>query len=80
MSLTAISCRVRNSCEVNHLGTIAVINRTASTVELRVNSEKIGEIDNQIKESLNNAIMRFDVLKQENKLTIKYFHTNFLTH
>ena len=31
-----------------------------------------GEIDNQIKESLNNAIMIFDVLKQENKLTIKY--------
>lgn len=61
MSLAAISCRVRNSCEVNHLGTIAVINRTASTVELRVNSEKIGEIDNQKVRTIIKPVGQYDI-------------------
>ena len=45
VSLTAISCRVKKTCELNHTGSIAVINKSGETVELRVNGEKIGEID-----------------------------------
>ena len=48
VSMTAISCRVKNACEVNHTGTIAVINKTGSTVELRINNEKICDLTDQM--------------------------------
>ena len=43
-SFIVVSCRVKNSCEINHTGSIAVINNYGETVELRINNEKIGEI------------------------------------
>lgn len=61
MSLAAISCRVRNACEVNHLGTISVINKSGSTVELRINSEKIGEIDNDKVRTLIKGVGKYDI-------------------
>lgn len=45
-SFIVVSCRVKNSCEINHTGSIAVINHYGETVELRINNEKIGEIEN----------------------------------
>ena len=61
MSLSAISCRVRKYCEVNHTGTIAVINRYGTTVELRVNNEKIGEIDNSKVRALVRQVGEYDI-------------------
>lgn len=60
-SLIAVSCRVKNSCEVNHTGTIAVINKSGSTVELRINGEKIGEIDNSMVRALNRPVGKYDI-------------------
>ena len=48
VSLTAISCRVKNACELNHTGSISVINKTGMTVELRINNEKIGDLPDQM--------------------------------
>lgn len=60
-SLIVISCRVRNACEVNHTGTIAVINKNGSTVELRVNGEKIGDIENQKVRTLIRPVGKYDI-------------------
>ena len=53
VSLTAISCRVKNACEVNHTGTIAVINKTGMTVELRIDNEKIGDLPDEMVKSVD---------------------------
>lgn len=45
-SFIMVSCRVKNSCELNHTGTIAVINNYGETIELRINNENIGNIEN----------------------------------
>lgn len=45
-SFAVVSCRVKDSCELNHTGSVAVINNYGETVELRINNEKIGEIEN----------------------------------
>ena len=48
VSLTVISCRVKNDCEINHSGSIVVINKTGKTVELRIDNEKIGDLPDQM--------------------------------
>lgn len=45
MSLMALSCRVKESCELNHTAKMAIINKYDSTLELRVNGEKVGDVD-----------------------------------
>ncbi|MBO7481239.1 MAG: hypothetical protein J6T63_03920 [Bacteroidales bacterium] len=57
VSLTAISCKVKNACELNHSGSIAVINKTGSTVELRINNEKIGELPDQMVKTVDGKIV-----------------------
>ncbi len=44
-SFTVLSCRVKESCELNHTAMIAVINNYNSSLELRIDGEKIGDID-----------------------------------
>ncbi len=61
ISLTAVSCKVKNSCELNHVGTIAVINNYGETVELRINNEKIGEIENGKVMKSDRSVGKYDV-------------------
>ena len=56
-SLTVLSCHVKETCELNHSGTIAVINNSGTTVELRVNNEKIGDIDDGKVRKLDNRLI-----------------------
>ena len=61
-SFTVFSCRVKKTCELNHTGSIAVINKSGATVELRVNNEKIGDIDNGKVRTLDGrAIGNYDI-------------------
>ncbi len=61
ISLTAVSCKVKNSCELNHVGTIAVINNYGETVELRINNEKIGEIENGKVMKSDRSVGKYDI-------------------
>jgi len=61
VSLTAISCRVKNTCELNHTGTIAVINKYGETVELRINNEKIGDIETGNVRKADRVVGRYDI-------------------
>lgn len=61
VSLTAVSCKVKNSCELNHVGTIAVINNYGETVELRINNEKIGEIENGKVMKSDRSVGQYDI-------------------
>lgn len=60
-SLIVASCRVRNSCEINHTGSIAVINNYGETVELRINNEKIGEIENGNVMKSDRLVGKYDI-------------------
>ena len=61
-SLTVVSCRVKKTCELNHSGTIAVINKSGETVELRINNEKIGEIsDGNVMKMDNRVVGTYDI-------------------
>lgn len=54
VSLTMFSCRVKKTCELNHSGSITVLNKSGETVELRINGEKIGEIGNDMVRTMDN--------------------------
>ncbi|MBO7570934.1 MAG: hypothetical protein J6T48_02155 [Bacteroidales bacterium] len=56
-SFTVLSCRVKNTCELNHSGSISVINKSGSTVELRINNEKIGELDNMMVKTVDGKVV-----------------------
>ena len=60
-SLIVLSCRVKNSCEINHTGSIAVINNYGETVELRINNEKIGEIENGNVVKSDRLVGKYDI-------------------
>lgn len=60
-SLIVLSCRVKNSCEINHTGSIAVINNYGETVELRINNEKIGEIENGNVMKSDRLVGKYDI-------------------
>ena len=60
-SLIVASCRVRNSCEINHTGSIAVINNYGETVELRINNEKIGDIENGNVMKSDRLVGKYDI-------------------
>ena len=60
-SLIVVSCRVKNSCEINHTGSIAVINNYGETVELRINNEKIGEIENGSVMKSDRTVGKYDI-------------------
>lgn len=60
-SFIVVSCRVKNSCEINHTGSIAVINHYGETVELRINNEKIGEIENGNVIKSDRVVGKYDV-------------------
>lgn len=60
-SFIAVSCRVKNSCEINHTGSIAVINNYGESVELRINNEKIGEIENGNVIKSDRVVGKYDV-------------------
>ena len=60
-SLIVVSCRVKNSCEINHTGSIAVINNYGETVELRINNEKIGEIENGNVIKSDRVVGKYDI-------------------
>ena len=60
-SLIAVSCRVKNSCEINHTGTISVVNNYGETVELRINNEKIGEIENGKVRTAEKVVGKYDI-------------------
>ncbi len=60
-SFIVVSCRVKNSCEINHTGSIAVINHYGETVELRINNEKIGEIENGNVMKSDRVVGKYDV-------------------
>ena len=57
VSMTMFSSRVKKTCELNHSGSISVINNSGETVELRVSGEKIGEIDNGMVRTLENRLV-----------------------
>lgn len=62
MSLTVISCRVKNECEINHSGSIVVINKTGQTVELRIDNEKIGDLpDQMVKTVVDKYVGSYDI-------------------
>ena len=60
-SFIVVSCRVKNSCEINHTGSIAVINHYGETVELRINNEKIGEIENGNVMKSDRLVGKYDI-------------------
>jgi len=41
----AMSCRVKDSCELNHTGTIEVTNNSTNTIEVYVDNLKVFDID-----------------------------------
>ncbi len=60
-SLSLLSCRVKEQCEINHTGTIAVINRLGRSVELRVDNEKIGDIESGKVRTMIRTIGSYDI-------------------
>lgn len=44
-SFTVLSCRVKEACELNHTATMAIINNYDSSLELRVDGEKVGDLN-----------------------------------
>lgn len=60
-SLSVVSCRVKQNCEINHTGEIAIINHYGSTVELRVNNEKEGNIDKGMVRTLVRTVGAYEV-------------------
>ena len=60
-SLIVVSCRVKNTCELNHTGTISVINHYGETVELRIDNEKIGEIENGKVRTADRVVGEYDI-------------------
>lgn len=62
VSLTVVSCKVKNTCEINHTGSIAVINKSGMTVEIRIDNEKIGDLpDQKVKTVDGKLVGKYDI-------------------
>lgn len=55
-SVFLFSCRVKDSCELNHTGTISVTNNTAGSIEVFIDNAKIFDLEAGETKSTDKAV------------------------